>query len=421
MIIISIALFFLLLVLLLRLKIPFAAAILFVGLLLGWRFGLDLDGMMRAAFRTLQQADTLTIIGTVGLVLVFSELLSQSGHLTTVSGLSIIIFGPHRATLLILPALIGLLPMPGGALVSAPMLDEAANQTPMTPDKKTLLNYWFRHIWEYAWPLYPGLMLAAGLAKVSLFTFSVLLAPVAVVAIAVGVCFIFPGIVVSTTTTIDRSARTIARFVYYLLPIGLIVILFLIVQLPIWLCMLISVLWVMLDSLVTRKLSPGRLFRVSFGSWRTYEMVLVVASVLVFVGILCASTLTGDLVSFFQGAPGTTLPLWYNLVAIILFPFIIGLLTGLTLAFVGTTFPIILSTFIPPASVGVLPFVFLAYTAGLAGVMLSPAHLCLILTNQYFGSSLRKVYYYLIPIVLIVLLCALVLFWGYLKFPGYPL
>jgi hypothetical protein len=96
-------------------------------------------------------------------------------------------------------------------------------------------------------------------------------------------------------------------------------------------------------------------------------------------------------------------------------PFIMGLLTGLSIAFVGTAYPIIAATFIPPEMNGyLLPHAFLFYASGLAGVMLSPVHLCLILTNQYFGSSLKEVYKYLIVIVGLTWLFAFGLFWLYL-------
>ena len=37
-------------------------------------------------------------------------------------------------------------------------------------------------------------------------------------------------------------------------------------------------------------------------------------------------------------------------------------------------------------------YIFLAYLSGYLGMILSPTHLCLILTNDYFKSDLLKVY-----------------------------
>jgi len=78
--------------------------------------------------------------------------------------------------------------------------------------------------------------------------------------------------------------------------------------------------------------------------------------------------------------------------AVILFtvPFIVGLLTGITIAYVGASFPF-LATYI--SGEGFNPGYFmLAYVGGYMGVMLSPVHLCLVLSRQYYNASLSGVY-----------------------------
>jgi len=44
-----------------------------------------------------------------------------------------------------LPAIIGLLPVPGGALLSAPLVETEADKLGLGEDKKTYVNVWFRH------------------------------------------------------------------------------------------------------------------------------------------------------------------------------------------------------------------------------------------------------------------------------------
>ena len=58
-----------------------------------------------------------------------------------------------------MPAFLGFLPSLGGALFSAPMVENASRRYDMTPEQKTAINYWFRHIWEFANPIMPGLLL----------------------------------------------------------------------------------------------------------------------------------------------------------------------------------------------------------------------------------------------------------------------
>ena len=69
---------------------------------------------------------------------------------------------------LALPALVGILPMPGGAIFSAPLV-EASRTSPHTQGEiLAFINYWFRHIWEYFLPLYPAILLVSSLSGLSL-------------------------------------------------------------------------------------------------------------------------------------------------------------------------------------------------------------------------------------------------------------
>jgi hypothetical protein len=80
-------------------------------------------------------------------------------------------------------------------------------------------------------------------------------------------------------------------------------------------------------------------------------------------------------------------------VVLILFamPFVVGLITGITVAYVGATFPLILPLIggVGHPNMALLAF---AFAAGFAGVMFSPVHLCLVLTKDYFKSALSPIY-----------------------------
>lgn len=65
-----------------------------------------------------------------------------------------------RALLAVIPAVIGLMQMPGGALLSAPLIDKEADELKLTPERKVAVNLTFRHIWFYVFPLTSTLILA---------------------------------------------------------------------------------------------------------------------------------------------------------------------------------------------------------------------------------------------------------------------
>jgi hypothetical protein len=53
----------------------------------------------------------------------------------------------------------------------------------------------------------------------------------------------------------------------------------------------------------------------------------------------------------------------------------------------------------------------LALAAGFVGVLLSPLHLCLLLSNEYFQTTLGRVFRYLLRPCALLLFCSLGYFW----------
>ncbi|MCL4457281.1 MAG: DUF401 family protein [Nitrospirae bacterium] len=87
-------------------------------------------------------------------------------------------------------------------------------------------------------------------------------------------------------------------------------------------------------------------------------------------------------------------------------PFISGLLTGLTVGFVGGTFPLILSL----AGGAHLNQITFAFASGFVGVLLSPVHLCFVLTREYFKADVAGIYKKTIPGCAIIMAGALTVY-----------
>ncbi len=92
-----------------------------------------------------------------------------------------------------------------------------------------------------------------------------------------------------------------------------------------------------------------------------------------------------------------------------LLPFIIGLATGFSMAFVGIALPLITPLIAQSTDVNHFAML-LAYTSGEIGVLLSPLHLCLILSTKYFEARLSSVYRFIIPPVVMMETIAIILF-----------
>ena len=80
-----------------------------------------------------------------------------------------------------------------------------------------------------------------------------------------------------------------------------------------------------------------------------------------------------------------------EIVAVVALPMLVGIMSGITVAFVGISFPILLPI-LAPAGVVSPSMVALAYLSGFIGVLFSPLHLCLIFSAEYFKANLGGVY-----------------------------
>jgi len=119
-------------------------------------------------------------------------------------------------------------------------------------------------------------------------------------------------------------------------------------------------------------------------------ILLLIVAIMIFQGVLkesqAALQIRSELIAY-------RIPL--SLVIMIL-PFLAGLITGIAVGFVGTSFPLIIPMFPENGLVGYLSSAALAFTFGFMGMMLSPVHLCFLVTKDYYGASLIKSYRYLL-------------------------
>jgi hypothetical protein len=94
---------------------------------------------------------------------------------------------------------------------------------------------------------------------------------------------------------------------------------------------------------------------------------------------------------------------------IMLLPFIAGLVTGVSFGFVGASFPVVFELLgqHQPVHVIMAATVF-AYTFGYVGMLISPLHICLIVTNEYFHSRLMATYKIIAGPILVVLCGAMI-------------
>jgi hypothetical protein len=137
---------FLLILILARVKVPLALSILAGAVAIGGVFNLGPGQIALAALGGVILPGTIALAIITMLLLSISETMRAAGQMEKIVSLAKAFFRRPAVTMAALPALIGLLPMPGGALFSAPMVEAAAGKGETNGGLLSAVNYWFRHI-----------------------------------------------------------------------------------------------------------------------------------------------------------------------------------------------------------------------------------------------------------------------------------
>ena len=181
----SIALFasIALVLLLLRLKIHPGGAV-FCGSILLSLLALPPVETPRLMIRSATDPQTLRLLAIVICALMMSHLMEKRGMLTRLAN-ALEGIGP-RLAIHVAPIAIGLMPLPGGAVVSAAAVKDLVRRLHLSPVQATFINFWFRHLCEFGTPVYPGVIMAGVILSVPLSFMLLHLAPMWTLMLAFG-------------------------------------------------------------------------------------------------------------------------------------------------------------------------------------------------------------------------------------------
>ena len=334
---------------------------------------------------------TLRLALAIAMIMILGELLRQTDALEGMVEALQALIPNGRVVIAALPALVGLLPMVGGAMLSAPMVNEVGDRLGADQEKKTFVNYWFRHIWELIFPTYPSLLIAAALLGLTAVELAQATWPMALAAVTGGLLFGLLGLPRHSAHQPDpppraQSLRTLAASTW---PVVLVIALSLtlpiddrfslILSLAITIALLMAVKRIPLRDLMTilRKHVP----------WKT---VVLVFGAMIFRRVLENS---GAVLSVSDELTTLHIPLPVLAFGV---PFIGSLLTGLIFVGYSIGFPVVLPLL--AAAGGMTPgWTAWLLAAGFLGAMFSPVHMCLALTRVYFKADWGPLYRRIAP------------------------
>jgi len=347
------------------------------------------------------------ILATFG-VTWLSQLYNETGETNKLSeSLSKLVKNP-KIVLSTLPAMIGLLPVAGGALMSAPIVDVEAEKLKLKPEKKAYVNLWFRHTILPVYPLSQVLITTAALTKTPLFSIVLLQIPTVAVMVVVGYLVSFWKTSalkeLRIKEKVGKTSSGLKDFVLAFSP--------LLTTIVVAVCLNVSGYGFSqqgFDVLIATFVGLAVLAVISHSNLRTlikplqslsiYGVTLAVYGAFLLRNVLKEtgiSELFQPLVS--NGSLNVTVLLT---VIPMLLSFLLGSPSGAIA--IGASILAGVLTFTPKTSA-------LLYMSTFLGYVIAPTHLCFTFTVDYFKSSLEKVYKYVIPSFLITFATALTVY-----------
>ena len=364
-------------VFMLRKHVQVGPAMIVGGLFLCAMRSLYVGILGQALMETLQKGRTYDLIAALALVMCLEIELRTSGTLSGMVYALQRLFSSAKIILAIMPAFLGLLPSLGGARFSAPIVEEASKGLGLDEDHKAAINFWFRHPFEFSNPIIAGMIMACSIAQVSYGDFVVHTFWMSAVCIIVGWIVLIRPIKADLTLNVDENEdKKYLDIVLSLSPIFITFILVVLFKLNASVAMGITtfVLFIILK-VMGRTVSLKEVIMGAFDK----KMFTNVICILYFIQLLTDTNVLMETVEAFRNAP---LPIPVIVAGVSL---VIGVLTGMSQAHVSIIMPIVAA--IAP---GNLNLAAVAMIFGVAGQMLTPTHMCLIVTLDFFNANIFK-------------------------------
>lgn len=344
---------------------------------------------------------TIKLIIILFLIMMLENIMRNSGMVRKMVDNLKELTGSNRLASALLPIALGLLPSPGGARFSCPMVEEVAKENTDSMNK-AFINYWFRHIWLDGFILYPGVILAAELLKVSVISLFIRLIPFMLVSVALGAVF---GLIYVKKEKIVRTkpvGQSLAAFTIAMFPVIIVITVYVLLLNITPYSLEIASGGTVAALFIIKKYTLKKIVETTIEAFPV-KLVIIIVGVMAFKEILlesgAISSLSGIMNTY--GIPPAVL--------FVLLPFAGGFTSGITVSYVSLTFPIL----IPLGLDNNLWFSAIAYAAGSVGGMITPLHLCAVMTADYFKTSLvgllKRVVIAEIPLMILSIVVLIVL------------
>ena len=396
-------------IVLLRLRLRIGRAMILAGLMHAWLLGvtpLMMYETLCVEWRELPFDQTTGyLFFTLTALLMFVNVLGLALQDTGVADRLVPalrgLFRSRRAGLAALPLMMGMLPTPGGVMLSAPMVRAPGDAMGIDRARLAAINFYFRHQWESVWPLFPAVPLVQGILGISAFRLISHNIAIPIAGIIGGVlCLLSAGIATGSDTDQHKPRHfwhNLGDFLHGFWPIAFTAVLYAGLNIPPAAGLIVAIFLFLLIQKV-----PPRRWAGLFRRAAEPDFALMIVGALLFKLNLEAADAVPQIVAFLRQLHMPVAVLVFTL------PFVVGFSTGVTMPTIAITFPLLVE-FIGKGPDAQMGLEVLAFAGVLCGLFISPVHVCLPLSVSYFEAPLGRIVGRLILPTIIVAVTAVVM------------
>ena len=367
-----------------KIKVSFGWSLIISALLISAVFSISPQQTVKnltdvfTVYSTFKNVIIVTLIGSLGV------LMKKYDFLTKVNESLLNILSGQKKVMMVLPAVTGLLSVPGGAQLSAPFVDELGENLNVKSEIRCVLNLTFRHISMFLVPTSNSLIIMAAIIPDVNLYFIILLDLGFVLLMQITCYFLYAKDIKEKKTEVDKSKlpHYIKQLLVYLSPVYMIIVFNGVFGID----MLISVLLSFVIIFVLCGINDTKGYFEAFKKgFKPSTFVMMTGLFFVQNTIKSADGLILWFGEIFANSQGMVLAL-----AIFVFAVILSVTTGLSYTAVGVIMPMILSLGLSDVHISI--FAFFVYACSFCGYFFSPLHLCQLLTIQTMGCPSKDVY-----------------------------
>ena len=350
-------------------------------------------GILQSLINVLTDPSILVLIIIMTLIPILGGIMEESGLMMEMIQKMRI---SRKASLMAIPALFGLLPVAGGALMSAPIVEQIDSEADSSI--KVSINVWYRHMLILIYPLSSTLILSSILTKINLYIIVIGLMPCLLIMWLIG----YFTLIKNVTPFPKQGERDLKRAFHNMLPIIIAPIVdfvgrtFFNLRVP-EIYLLIALVFSIFVALRFGSMKFSIIKSIS-KRMKIWRFPLIIFSMFLFLEVFILS-----------GAPEDIANLNLSVFLLLLIGFFLGFATGRIQLPISILIPIYLVQN-AVLTMPLLDFIFIYISISL-GYLITPIHPCVAYSTEFFETDFKKVVKILGKPIILSLIILIGVYW----------